>query len=271
MNRKRLQKVLVMRKNIKFTLIWITFVIGSFFHDYLPLPSSYFSNPKNFFNQFFVKKGWGWTFFLLSGYISSLLVKQKAYNLLTLYKHLSRLFVTTFFWFAFTTAFEMINTKTGMCLGGKEIGSKYLCVSNGLLWNGYDISGHAFLLTFCILIINEELNCSNNILTLTHNGVTRSTEIQNGKGVRNVFGFVVNEEVFEHFIEWLGLLLVLLMLLWEIMLFFTCLYFHTLSEKLIGVACGGMAFYSCYMILFKIDHRFAPCTPSMIAKLNHDL
>ena len=80
-NRERLQNMFVMRRNIKFTLIWITFVIGSFFHDYLPLPASYFSKKGNIFNVYFVKKGWGWTFFLLFGYINSLLIKQKVYNL----------------------------------------------------------------------------------------------------------------------------------------------------------------------------------------------
>jgi len=262
-----------MRRNIKFTLIWITFVIGSFFHDYLPLPPSYLSNRKNIFNVYFVKKGWGWTFFLLFGYISSLLIKQKVYNWFTFYKHLSRLGLTTIFWFMFTSAFEVVEKMTGQCLGQDSILSKSVCRKNDLIWNGFDISGHAFLLSFCVLIINEELNCVNNILTMNHNGVTHtSNEVhQHGKGVRNIFGMIIREEVFENIIEGLGFLLLALMLLWEVMLFFTCLYFHTLSQKLIGFGVGAAAFYAAYMCIFKIDHKFAPCAPSMIAELNHKL
>ena len=270
-NRESLQKMLVMRRNTKFTLIWITFVIGSFLHDYFPLPASYFSNRKNFFNVFFVKRGWGWTIFLLSGYISSLLIKQKVNAWLTFYKHLSRLGVTTFLWLIFTTGFEIIEHFTGSCIGEGSISNKNVCVRKDFLWDGFDVSGHCFLLSFCILIINEELNCSTNILTCNHNGVGHpTTEPNRGKGIRVVFGFRIYEEVFEQAIEWLGFLLLLLMILWEIMLFFTCLYFHTLSQKLLGFSLGAMCFYASYMCVFKIEHRLAPCAPSMIAQLNHE-
>lgn len=269
LNREHLQKMLVMRRNTKFTLIWITFVIGSFLHDYFPLPGSYFSNRKNFFNVYFVKKGWGWTLVLLSGYISSLLIKQKVNNWHTFYKHLSRLGVTTVLWFIFTTAFEIIENYTGACLGEANLLYKNVCIKKEFLWDGFDISGHCFLLAFCILIINEELNCSTNILTCNHNGVVHSTEPNRGKGIRVIFGIRIREEVFEQAIEWLGFILLLLMVLWEIMLFFTCLYFHTLSQKLLGFSLGALSFYASYMCIFQIEHKFAPCAPSMIAQLNH--
>ena len=270
LNRECLQKMLVMRRNTKFTLIWITFVIGSFFHDFFPLPASYFSNRKNFFNVYFVKKGWGWTIFLLSGYISSLLIKQKVNDWGIFYKHLSRLFVTSFFWYTFTTAFEIIEHFTGSCIGEGSLSSKMMCHRKDFLWNGFDISGHCFLLSFCILIINEELNCSTNILKCNHNGVAHSDpEPRRGQGIREVFGFNIPEEIFEQAIEWLGFLLLVLMILWEIMLFFTCLYFHTLSQKLLGFSLGAFCFYASYMCIFKIEHKYAPCVPSMIAQLNH--
>lgn len=269
-NRQSLQTMLIMRKNTKFTLIWITFVIGSFLHDYFPLPASYFSNSKNFFNVYFVKKGWGWTVCLLSGYITSLLIKQKVNNWRTFYKHLSRLGVCTMLWFVFTKGFEIIENMTGTCVGGSELSSKQICHRNDFIWDGFDISGHCFLLTFCIMIINEELNCSTNIVTCNHNGVTQPAEPQRGKGVRYILGFPIREEVFENLIEGLSMMLILLMLLWEIMLFFTCLYFHTLSQKLLGFVMGAGCFYAAYECLFKMSHKYIPCTPSMIAELNHE-
>lgn len=268
-NRGFLQRLLVMKKSIKFTLLWVNFVIGSFVHDFIPFPQSYFSNRKNFFNSFFVKKGWGWTFLLLLAYISIVLIKQKIMSLKTVYKHLSRLIVTTFFWYVFTTMFDVIENWTGMCSGNSSFTTKKDCVKGDMIWDGFDISGHVFLLTFCIMIINEELNCSDIVSNIHMNGRISSSE-QNDPtiGERNVFGVKIKEEIFEHLIEVLSLLLVLLMILWEMMLLFTCLYFHSLLQKLLGFLCASFSFYTSYYVVFQLKHKYAPCRPSMIAELH---
>lgn len=267
-NRKHLQRLLIMKRSIKLTLLWVNFVIGSFIHDFIPIPQSYFSNTRNFFNVYFVKNGWGWTMVLLFAYISTLLIKQKIMQSITIYKHLSRLLVTTIIWYSFTTSFDVIENWTGTCLGNNLLYTKTQCRNSDMIWDGFDISGHVFLLTFCIMIINEELSCAD-VVVSSCNGES-SDHVSQRKDERNILGIMIKEEFFDQLIEFLSLLLILLMILWEVMLLFTCLYFHSLSQKLLGFLFSSFSFCVSYQFIFKHKHPYTPCSPSMIAELHRN-
>merc|ERR1711974_400323 len=49
---------------------------------------------------------------------------------------------------------------------------------------------------------------------------------------------------------WSRLLLCLLMLVWDVMIICTSLYFHTFVEKVLGTMCGVGAWYLLYMVLY---------------------
>lgn len=250
--RNRLQDLVIMKTNNKLTVLWIIFVIGSFSHDYFPLPKWYFSKPKNILNQYFVKIGWGWTFLLVGGYLVALLIKNRIDSILIYAKHLGRLMVETGFWYLCTSSFEMIEDLTGQCLGNPEIKSKIACRKAAFPWDGFDISGHTFLLTFCVLIINEELSRAKKFMTRYH---VQPSNNQNHveTEIINVFGLGVKEKMLDAILEILSLALILLMLLWEVMLFFTCAYFHSLLQKLIGLVIGVSSYYTCYRFLFNAE------------------
>ena len=249
--RNRLQDLVIMKTNFKLTVIWIIFVIGSFSHDYFPLPQCYFSRKKNIFNVFFVKIGWGWTFMLVSGYIITLLMKHRIDSKITYVKHIGRLLVETVFWFVCTSIFEIIESFSGYCIDKSEL-SKNACRNNGLLWSGFDISGHSFLLVFCILIINKELNRAKKFSTINNNQMTNN-QAHIEMEIICVFGLEVKEKVIDVVIELFSIALIMLMLLWEVMLFFTCAYFHNLIQKLVGLIVGVGSYYLCYKIIFNQD------------------
>ena len=254
-NRIRLQYLLIMNAKLKFTMLWCYFALGSFLHDYMPLPPSYFSLRKNLFNTVFVKKGWGWTSGLLCAFTLSLLLRKKQNSLVILWKHLIKLIILTLTWYILTSTFEVIESYTGRCVGGESLYLKETCRSNGYLWSGFDISGHCFLLTFCTMVINEELlNSMDSVLQL------KSYELQKK---HKVFGLNFSTMHLCWLVEVASGSLMLLMVLWEVMLFFTCVYFHTLLQKFLGISFGFIAWHICYRYLFNFNSSgyLAPCLP----------
>ena len=259
-NRKRLQYIVVMDAHVKFALLWLTFVIGSFSFDFWPLPQSYFSNKKNIFNTVFVKRGWGWTVVFLLGYIMCITIKQKINNIYIFIRQISRLVVYTIEWYIFTELFQYIHKMTGKCLGSNTTDNITACVKEGFIWNGFDISGHTYILTLMTLIINNELNktFSLNIGIGSEEGseqISKEYVILWKKIPRNVI---------DSLLEILSVSLVLLVILWEIMLFFTCAYFHTLVQKLLGILLGLFSFYIPNRYIFKSNHAWLPVPAGLL-------
>lgn len=253
-NRKRLQYIVVMDSHVKFALLWLTFVIGSFSYDFFPLPQSYFSNSKNIFNTVFVKRGWGWTVVFLLGYIICITIKQKINNISIFIRQISRLVVYTIEWYIFTELFEYIHKMTGKCLGSNTTNNIAACVKEGFIWNGFDISGHTYLLTLMTLIINNELN-----KTVSLNiGVVSEEDSEKISKEYVILGKRIPKNVMKCLLEIVSVSLVLLMILWEIMLFFTCAYFHTLVQKLLGILLGLLSFYIPKRYIFKGNHTWLP-------------
>lgn len=259
-NRKRLQYIVVMDTHVKFALLWLTFVIGSFSYDFCPLPQSYFSNKKNIFNTVFVKKGWGWTGIFLLGYIICIIIKQKINNICIIIRQISRLIVYTIEWYIFTEFFEYINKMTGKCLGSNTTDNITACVKGGFIWNGFDISGHTYILTLMTLIINHELNKT----------ISLNIDIGSEEGSEQIskeyviLGTRIPKNVIDNLLEILSVSLVLLMILWEIMLFFTCAYFHTLVQKLLGILLGLLSFYIPNRYIFKNNHAWLPMPAGLL-------
>jgi hypothetical protein len=247
--RDQLFHLMIVRANSKVTLIWIIFVLGSFSHDYFPLPSCYFSKSSNILNQYFVKIGWLWTSLLVSVYMFGVLLKHRIDSKTIYAKHLARLAVLTATWFVCTSLFEYIEALTGYCIGvspDTEILTKKQCRAAGHLWSGFDISGHCFLLSFCILIINEELSRASSVVAsepATTNHVGEEPIIVLGV-------WRVKEAVLLGCLQLLKCGLVVLMMLWKCMLLFTCLYFHDMLQKLLGLLFGLLSYYLCYRVLF---------------------
>ena len=218
----------------KAAIYWLVILTGSFLHDFLPFPQSYLSNKRNVFNVYFVKLGWGWTLGLMIPFMCLTSLVYTSCKPFAMLKHLSRLAVGTFGWYFWVNFFVFIEEQTGFCEGEETLTSKRICHLQGFHWDGFDISGHTFLLTYSALIITEEVQVKRNLETdapqlLKQNVILRSL----------IDAFFTGSA--------------LLLLLWEFMLVCTTLYFHTVLQKVLGALIAFFTWYITYGIWYKND------------------
>ncbi len=256
----KIQRIFTWKSQIKALIVWLVFVTGSFFYDFFPLPAFYFSHKKNIFNLYFVKKGWGWTCGLLMLYIPVTLIMRKTTDSKTVGRNMMRLLCLTVVWYATTSAFEYIEHLTGFCEGENEIMSKRSCIHKKSRWIGFDISGHCFLLSFCILILNEEVL---NFIALKEKIIALGKDNDNHQLKSSVYVHqdLSRNPMLFHIVDSLSFLMTLLMVLWELMLVLTCLYYHTVYQKLLGIVFGIAAWHFVYNFICKMKHPVSPCEP----------
>ncbi|XP_053555690.1 acyl-coenzyme A diphosphatase FITM2 [Bombina bombina] len=211
---------------------------GSIVKEFSPLPDTYLSNKRNFLNVYFVKFSWAWTFFLLLPFITltNYILTQSSTEVL---RRLMSLFVGTVIWFICTKFFMFIENVTGSCYTSqlisdiKQPADKRECMLKGGTWHGFDISGHSFLLPYCVLIILEETVVIHN---LRLDGHWKKT--------------IINA---------LFVALGLLSLIWVWMLFCTAIYFHDFWQKIIGAGFGILGWFVTYKYWYV--RTFSPGLP----------
>ncbi|XP_006275303.1 acyl-coenzyme A diphosphatase FITM2 [Alligator mississippiensis] len=190
-------------------------------------PPSYLSLKSNLLNVYFVKLAWAWTFWLLLPFIgvTNYCLTRNVQDVL---RRLSTLLVGTAVWYICTQFFMYVENLTGSCYKSsaldvlhREHQNKHHCHQAGGFWHGFDISGHSFLLTYCALMIVEEM------AVLEVLNTDRSSRLH---GVVNAL-FVA---------------LSFLVAIWVLMFLSTAVYFHDFSHKLLGTLVGLSAWYGTY-------------------------
>ena len=229
----------------KAAIYWLAIVAGSFIHDFLPLPQSYLSNKRNVFNVHFVKLGWGWTLGLLIPFISLTSSVYTSFNPTAMLKHLSRMAVGTFGWYFWVNLFVYIEELTGVCEGEETLSSKETCHFQGFHWDGFDISGHTFLLTYSALVISEEIQAKKRW----------STE----RNTRGTTWFDRRHALLSPLVELLFIFISLLLVLWEFMLVCTAVYFHTVHQKVLGALVALFTWYVSYKVWY--ENELSPGRP----------
>ena len=218
----------LMPTHFKVAFYWVVVVAGSFIHDFLPLPQSYLSNKRNIFNVYFVKIAWGWTLLLLIPFISFTSSLYTSLNPFAILKYLGRMVaVATCGWYIWVNLFVYIEELTGFCEEETLI-SKRSCYQEGFYWNGFDISGHCFLLIYSALVIKEELQPKLYWPSIMSPVVETSPENINRFKHRNIARLVTP------FVEVFSFFAGLLSILSEFMLVFATIYFHTVHQKVLG-------------------------------------
>ena len=124
--------------------------------DFTPFPRTYFARSDNLFNVYFVKLGWFWTLLFSSPFLYFTNFTLCCGDLQKFLKHhVPRLVIATVFWFSWTNLFNVIENAYGRCnMKGYE--TKRGCLKAGHFWNGFDISGHVFILIYSSLVLIEE-------------------------------------------------------------------------------------------------------------------
>lgn len=250
--------------------LYMAGIFLSIIFDKVAVPKTYFSRSDNLFNLYFVKLGWGWTLILTVPFVflTSFVITCGKRKLILM--HLSRLGVATAVWFVFTKSFAFIEQTYGTCsIKGEKSGNKQACISKGGYWYSLDISGHTFILIWSCLVIIEEarviLGWETIKDTIRNAEYSRSTsEIDFSSPVRHL-----SEEEFEilkssyskfsPYIRALFISMTLLTIIWDIMIASTCLYFHTMIEKLIS----GVLAISIWFITYRFWYANIPYPPKL--------
>ena len=194
-------------------LFYYTFTVVFFtiLQELLDIPVTFFANKHNIFNLFFIKLGWLWVgggLLLFMPFAAKVVRNSIPYSFI-------RWTGATLYWFLLTQWFfgdsllERIFHHSGACSNADAIHPRF-CKQMGGTWNGFDISGHCFLIIHSSLVIWEELR-------VLH-AVKKPTQSL-GISIMSVY-------------------LVFILFLWWTMLVATCLYYHSIFEKLMGAFFG---------------------------------
>lgn len=255
------KKILFLERRLKI-IIYLGCLFGiSLVADVMPIPRWYFSRSDNFINRFFVKFAWGWNLFLLipflvlTSYIYCCGEKQRIVK-----QHLSRIFIATFFWLFWTKIFNVIEANFGWCMV-KGYGTKGTCLHAGYVWNGFDISGHSFILIYGSLVLIEEARCMMNWDGIKDNlrleEYTRFTKdsTTNNNPLRYLseeeFGNLqMNYDKYTPYIRGLFIGITCLQVIWDFMLFTTLLYYHVMVEKLLGGVIAIVTWFLTYHVWY---------------------
>ncbi|MCJ8741882.1 hypothetical protein PDJAM_G00075850 [Pangasius djambal] len=211
---------------------------GSLLKELEVVPSSYFSNSRNLLNVYFVKFSWGWNLVLLLPFI--FLSNSYNRNLIFVSKRLTALVVATAIWYFCTETFFYIENITGACyesdnmqMSQEVFSIKAECKNAGYFWDGFDISGHSFILSYSTLLIVEEMVP---MLHLVQNYQNRST-----------------------ILDALYLALNAIAVIWVWMFACTSVYFHNTIQKFLGTLFGVLGWYVTYKVWYL--NPFSPGLP----------
>lgn len=243
-------------------------LIISIIGDFLTKENSkfYMARPDNLFNVLFVKWSWGWTLTFVSLFVGLTSFTTSCGRKDIIKNQGIRLVIGTLVWFCCTTLFEIIEHRSGICSVTKYL-SKGSCAAKGFRWRGFDISGHTFLLIWNNLFIVEEGKAYlgwERIKDMLRNEEHKrlSTDLINPAGdsdSRTALSKLKADEFlhlrtnYRQYTPWVRLLFGILSfwhLLWDIMLFFTILYFHITLEKIIGASIAILIWFLLYRVIY---------------------
>ncbi|XP_071493563.1 acyl-coenzyme A diphosphatase FITM2-like [Diadema antillarum] len=235
-------------------LISLAILIGSVLRENGMILDSYFSNKHNVLNQKFVKWSWGWTLCFMTPYLLLLSWARFPGQIIPAVRSLLRLAVLTASWYFWVEIIMFhVHENTGACsIDPKTHRASLACRRAGGAWDGFDISGHSFLLVLIILSIHEEL--------------APFWQHYESPGLKFVFPNRSSMEMEEHpilsVIFKLGLyattiVISLMQSLSVIMVIATSLYFHTMSHKVLGTAIALLTWFATYRVWFISDSLFA--------------
>ncbi|XP_071451720.1 acyl-coenzyme A diphosphatase FITM2 [Hetaerina americana] len=228
--------------------------------DVIPFPKTYFSKNNNILNQYFVKLGWAWTLAVTVPFVVITSITYCCGNRQKVCRQLLRICVGTFMWFFWTKLFAYIESSYGRCIGrGASVPqSKYSCTKNGFLWNGFDVSGHAFILIHSSLTIIEEARAINGwegIKDMIRNeehkrlsGEKEEYEKSPLKGLSHLefYNLKLYYGKFTPYVRGLFIAMTCMVVLWDVMLISTILYFHIMVEKFISGAIAIIVWFVTY-------------------------
>ena len=229
--------ILYTQPSVKVRILFVMVIFASAICSISFAPQTCFDDRNNLLNRVFVKFSWGWTLlFLLPVVTLSSYVYEKASKMDVL-KNLLRVAVAHAIWYVLTTVFVLLDHAVGTC-SNAAYEYRRECHKSGSLWYGFDISGHTFLLSYCILIITEEaIPVSHYVWQQAGNIISSISESIQLQKTYHIISPIMSI---------LRLYGVILILLSTLMILTTNLYFHTMPEKSLGFIIAVVCWYITY-------------------------
>ncbi|XP_077543075.1 acyl-coenzyme A diphosphatase Fitm [Haemaphysalis longicornis] len=257
------RRVLVVEPRVKVPVYLGVLLVGSVMCDFFPIPRSYFSRKDNVFNVYFVKLAWGWTFTVVGLFVGVSSWVYCCADRAAVRRHLSRLLVGTVAWFVTTNFFVRFESYAGRCTVDKY-GTQAACVKAGQRWISFDISGHAFLLIFCNLLIAEEARSFCGWERI--GDLLRNEKYDEESPLKELSAERLRllQDWYPRLTAYVRLLFVAmtcLSLIWDLMLVCTVLYFHSMAQKMCGGAIAILEWYVIYRVWYAL-----PWSPGLPGK-----
>ena len=244
--------------------IFGTFIL-SVISDIWGESKSYLSRKDNFVNQYFAKYCWPWTMLVLGAFVFVSIYTTSCGRKPVIKSTLLRLVIATSTWYGFTGLFLLIEDSSGVCNATKFL-NKTQCKDAGYDWKGLDISGHCFVLVLCNLVMLEEAKAylgweriKDMLRIEEHKRLSVEIPDSNGNDDCTVLSRLTTEE-FVHLrsnykkhtitIRVLFCLLSCLLVLWDLMIVCTVLYFHLMIEKVIASCLAIITWFVLYRVLY---------------------
>lgn len=266
---------------IKVGLYLAALFLVSLLADFSSFPKTYFSRSDNVFNRYFVKIGWFWTliltvpFVLMTSYTTCCGKRDRVVK-----GHFTRLAIATCFWYIWTGFFNYVENSYGKCIP-KNYPSKQTCLEKGHFWNGFDLSGHCFILIYSSLILIEEARA-----ILGWEGIRDFIRDEdyarsiNDKTIRtNPLRYLESRELsvlrtsydkFTPYVRGIFIAMTVLQLLWDVMLLCTLMYYHIMVEKFVSGVIAILTWYVTYHAWYKLPKYFPNLPGEGVFKYNKD-
>lgn len=274
------RKIVFIDTKLKVSLYLASLFVISLLADVLPFPTTYFAHKENVFNQYFVKIAWGWTLVMTIPFVSLTALTYCCGKKDKVLKHLIRLWVATASWFFWVRLFSYIESTVGRCnVKGEMFQTKSVCLHKGLFWQGFDISGHAFILIYSSLVLIEEARAivgwegiQDLIRNEDHSRAIGSKD-QTSNPLRNLSqsDFDTLKFCYEKYTPYIRCLFIgitFLVIMWDFMLLSTMLYFHSMVEKFISGCIAVCMWYITYCFWYRLPNRLPDMPGEGLFKYN---
>ena len=251
------KKIILIRTNLKVAYYMVAITCGSLFFDLIPAPPTYFARKDNFLNWFFVRMGWGWTLLVTGAYVFLTSYTYTCGNRSLVRQHLTRLALATCWWYSATSFFNYIDNMTGFCsvdgIRKEGVRSKHKCIELSGGWYSFDISGHAFLLIFNLLVISEEVKSINGwerILEFIQTEEDNPSKKLSGQERSQLrLSYTNLTPLVRVNIAWITAM----QLVFEFMLWSTIMYFHNLPQKFLAACFAVFGWFFIYQVLCRTN------------------
>lgn len=215
----------------------VTYLLLCLFEIEIPHIDSV-TGKRSLFNQMFVKFGWGWTLGLLLPFQLFLVAiyRDRWHYLRNIV--IKTTLTTAVFYVWCQVIFPAIEEFNGECKHEESVVAidKRECIKTPehTYRSSFDISGHAFLMSYCVLILMHEAEKIEDLLKALREPGKQENLVSNASQIAAPFVAV-------NFI-----LITILSLLWDFMIIITNIYFHTFTEIFVGVMLAILMFLTIY-------------------------